>query len=129
MKNILALCLTLLLASCTTPFSPRLDSSLPPSSQNSPNTTPSVSTPTPDTTGSVLPSKAKAGPGCKIGGCSQTLCADETQEDVLTTCEWQESYVCYQSAECKIQSDGKCGWSNTSELTQCLSQKEPEGRL
>ena len=56
---------------------------------------------------------------CRATGCSGQVCAEE---DVMTTCEYREEYSCYQSARCERQQDGKCGWTETSELMQCLSR-------
>lgn len=57
--------------------------------------------------------------GCKITGCSGQICSDER---VMTTCEFRQEYACYKSAICERQSDGKCGWTQTAELIQCLNQ-------
>jgi eight-cysteine-cluster-containing protein len=54
---------------------------------------------------------------CHPTGCSGQVCADD---DVITTCEWREEYACYMSATCERQSDGRCGWTPTPELTACL---------
>lgn len=56
--------------------------------------------------------------GCVITGCSSQLCAEE---DMVSTCEYRESYACYKTATCERQADGKCGWTETTELTQCLN--------
>lgn len=55
---------------------------------------------------------------CYTGGCSGQLCTDEP--DMMSTCEWNEQYACYQSATCERQASGKCGWTETLKLTQCL---------
>jgi eight-cysteine-cluster-containing protein len=60
------------------------------------------------------------GEGCQVGGCSGTLCTKKG-EDVVSTCEWREEYACYRSAECKVQTDGNCGWTQTEELKGCLA--------
>jgi hypothetical protein len=56
---------------------------------------------------------------CKPGGCSGTICTDE--EGMMTTCEWKPEYACYKEAECKRQSDGACGWTQSETLTTCLA--------
>jgi len=56
--------------------------------------------------------------GCFIGGCSSQICSD--QPDVASTCEYRAEYGCYQSARCERQTNGSCGWTQTSALTQCL---------
>lgn len=58
---------------------------------------------------------------CRPTGCSGQICADE---DVASTCEWRQEYACYQTAKCERQTAGSCGWTQTSELTQCLSNIE-----
>jgi eight-cysteine-cluster-containing protein len=63
--------------------------------------------------------RPKATGGCMVGGCSSQLCAEEGS-DVVSTCEWRESYACYQTAKCERQASGQCGWTDTPELTQCL---------
>lgn len=60
--------------------------------------------------------------GCAVAGCSQQLCvsADEAA-NMVTTCEYRAEYACYREASCEPQSDGKCGWTETAELKQCLA--------
>ena len=60
-----------------------------------------------------------AADGCKISGCSAQLCVDAT-ENTVSSCEWQEIYACYHNAKCERQSNGKCGWTENSELKTCL---------
>jgi hypothetical protein len=55
---------------------------------------------------------------CFVGGCSGQVCSD--QDGVITTCEWQEEYACYQTATCERQATGECGWTPTPELEACL---------
>ena len=57
---------------------------------------------------------------CKISGCSGTICIDASAEDVITTCEYRSEYACYKAAICEKQEDGKCGWTQTEELKNCL---------
>ena len=62
------------------------------------------------------------GNGCAVGGCSNQLCVSADEVDkIFTTCEYRAEYACYQTATCEQQSDGKCGWTETAELTQCLA--------
>lgn len=60
---------------------------------------------------------------CKVGGCSGQLCESSFNEPMTTTCEWREEYACYKKAKCQWQSNGKCGWTKTDELTKCLKEK------
>lgn len=54
---------------------------------------------------------------CFTTGCSGQLCADT---DIVTTCQYDESYACYETAECKRQENGMCGFTPTPELAACL---------
>jgi len=59
--------------------------------------------------------------GCMVGGCSSQLCGEASEDGgMVSTCEWREEYACYRSATCERQIDGKCGWTETPELTACL---------
>lgn len=55
---------------------------------------------------------------CVISGCSGQICAEE---EMVTTCEYREEYACYKSAKCERQTNGACGWTDTSVLRACLS--------
>lgn len=57
--------------------------------------------------------------GCFVGGCSGQICSD--QKDVVSTCEFRESYACYKTAKCERQQNGQCGWTQTPELKACLA--------
>lgn len=72
--------------------------------------TSTIATPVPTTTKS-----------CRPSGCSSQVCSEE---DVVTDCMYREEYICYQKAKCERQPDGKCGWSETTELKACLLQYE-----
>ena len=67
---------------------------------------------------------APAGAACMKGGCSGTICA-ENANDIVTTCEYKPEYACYGTATCARQADGKCGWTQTAELTACLANPPP----
>lgn len=58
--------------------------------------------------------------GCKIGGCSGTICHNETDELGITACNYRNEYACYKTARCEKQTNGKCAWTQTSELQSCL---------
>ncbi len=55
---------------------------------------------------------------CFVGGCSGQICSD--QKGAISNCMWTESYACYATAKCERQRDGKCGWTETSQLKMCL---------
>ena len=60
--------------------------------------------------------------GCAVAGCSGQLCVSaEEAENMFTTCEFRPEYACYREASCEPQADGKCGWTETAELRQCLA--------
>src|SRR3989344_9368385 len=56
---------------------------------------------------------------CVKGGCSGTICQSAREESVITTCEWQEKYQCYQAVSC-VCVNTKCQWSDEPALTSCL---------
>jgi len=57
---------------------------------------------------------------CIKTGCSRQVCSDE---EVITTCEYRSEYDCYKQARCERQQDGKCGFTQTPELTACLKRR------
>lgn len=54
---------------------------------------------------------------CRPTGCSGQLCADQ---DLVSTCEFKNEYACYSEAECKLQNNGECGWTQTEALSLCI---------
>lgn len=56
---------------------------------------------------------------CYVGGCSGQICSD--QEGAISTCEFRPEYACYAEATCERQDNGKCGWTETPELSACLA--------
>lgn len=58
---------------------------------------------------------------CVRGGCSSQLCLDESEGDIVTTCEWRPEYACYQAAACEPQPSGGCGHTPSPELDACLA--------
>lgn len=60
------------------------------------------------------------GEGCKVSGCSATICQNEGDEEMMTTCEWRQEYACYEHATCEKQRDGSCGWTPTEQLDACI---------
>lgn len=61
---------------------------------------------------------------CVRGGCSGQLCLEGKESgQIASTCEYKEEYGCYKNAKCEKQSDGKCSWTKTEELTKCLKEK------
>jgi eight-cysteine-cluster-containing protein len=70
----------------------------------------------------VIAPKPNTPNNCFVGGCSGQICSD--QPDMISTCEWRESYACFQTAACERQQTGECGWSETPTLRACLIQSE-----
>lgn len=62
---------------------------------------------------------------CKRTGCSGQLCVDSAAQDVVTTCEFKPEHACYQQAECKVQANGQCGFTDTDTLRSCLARANP----
>jgi hypothetical protein len=56
---------------------------------------------------------------CIITGCSSQVCSDM---EVATTCEYLPEYNCYATfGTCEPDTNDVCGWSQTTELTNCLA--------
>ena len=64
----------------------------------------------------------RTGGSCIISGCSAEVCSDQA---VVTPCIWRDAYACFRDARCERQSDGACGWTQTSELVACLASHDP----
>ncbi|HYE23383.1 MAG TPA: hypothetical protein VEA92_02980 [Candidatus Paceibacterota bacterium] len=70
----------------------------------------------------ATPTPTPAPTTCYVGGCSMHLCSD--RPDIVSTCEYRESYACYRGATCERQPSGECGWTETNELKACLLKAE-----
>ncbi|OGC45898.1 hypothetical protein A2V49_02495 [candidate division WWE3 bacterium RBG_19FT_COMBO_34_6] len=57
---------------------------------------------------------------CKATGCSSQICS---KENIITTCEYLETYACFQKTSCRTQLSGMCGWEITPDLIFCLKKK------
>lgn len=65
---------------------------------------------------------------CVRAGCSGELCVDsfvEEERGINTTCVFKDEYACLQQAICERQVDGTCGWTQTEESQQCLTNLTP----
>lgn len=62
---------------------------------------------------------------CVIGGCSGTLCTNAADGPVASTCEYAAWYSCFKEeyAVCEVQQDGLCGWTENTELNQCIERR------
>ncbi len=56
---------------------------------------------------------------CIVTGCSGQICSDK---EVTTSCEMMDAYLCYKTAKCERQPSGRCGWTQTDDLKQCLNE-------
>lgn len=62
--------------------------------------------------------------GCAVAGCSGQLCISQEEAAAgggVSTCEFRSEYACYREASCEPQPNGLCGWTQTTELSQCLA--------
>jgi hypothetical protein len=69
---------------------------------------------------------------CKRAGCSGELCVSVDSDQQMTPCNWQMYFQCYDDAECAVQEDGSCGWTETEELRECIdnaSREQPATRI
>lgn len=57
-------------------------------------------------------------PACVATGCSHTQCEPTPVADA---CVWEPAAACYRQATCGVREDGTCGWTPTTELTDCLN--------
>lgn len=78
----------------------------------------------PVASGSASEPATGSGGACVRTGCSGTVCT-EPGNDLMTTCEMKPEYACYQDAECRVQADGKCGWTTAGRLEKCLASPPP----
>lgn len=68
--------------------------------------------------------KPVIGTDCKLGGCSNELCQNESDEPIASACIYKTSYACYKTARCEKQASGKCGWTQTTQLSTCLNNSK-----
>jgi len=61
--------------------------------------------------------RAQGQKACRISGCSGQICSEEERP---STCEFSPEYDCYKTAGCERQPDGRCGWTMTPKLNQCI---------
>lgn len=68
-----------------------------------------------------IPTRARppAQDGCKIGGCSNELCIEDSDQTTTSSCEIKPYFVCFRNAICE-RKNGICGWRNDSVLASCL---------
>lgn len=61
-------------------------------------------------------------PSCVRAGCSKELCIADGEEPGASTCVWRPEFACYDAAECAVQPDGRCGWTPSAALRDCLDE-------
>jgi hypothetical protein len=54
---------------------------------------------------------------CRRTGCGGSVCADR---NLITTCIARPEDECFVDAVCERQKDGKCGFTKTPEVEECL---------
>lgn len=67
----------------------------------------------------TIPAVTNSSGKCYVGGCSAQLCTD--QLDMVSSCEYTASYACYKTAVCERQVNNRCGWTQTPQLSSCLT--------
>ncbi|MEK7083470.1 MAG: hypothetical protein AAB972_04810 [Patescibacteria group bacterium] len=90
-----------------------------PYAQQSLSPLPSV-TPTPTSILSSTPIPTLIVKPCIVGGCSGELCSPKNQEGLASICIALPESACYKKTRCEIQSNGVCGWTQTSEFAACI---------
>ncbi len=68
--------------------------------------------------------KGYVGPGCEVyPGCGPAQCGNIGDEQRGSICDERPEYQCFSSsvARCEKQSTGDCGWTQTEEFKQCIS--------
>lgn len=71
----------------------------------------------------ITPVPSKIPGVCVITGCSGELCLSQTDaaRKGVTTCQFKDSYACYDYAICEMQDDGVCGWTETPLYKSCMN--------
>ncbi len=59
--------------------------------------------------------------GCVVGGCSGEVCSNTSEGPAVSSCIYRAEFACYKSAKCERQSNGQCGWTQTTELKMCIA--------
>ncbi len=59
---------------------------------------------------------------CGVGGCSGQVCGlKDKVKDIITTCEFRESYNCLKLTSCGCV-DGKCEWIENQDYKECMEE-------
>jgi len=62
---------------------------------------------------------------CRHAGCSGELCLGPDDEEQLTTCVVRPEHACLHLTTCEPQTDGSCGFTQSSQYAQCLQDANP----
>jgi hypothetical protein len=58
--------------------------------------------------------------GCMVGYCSNCMEVKNFNPQLMVSCFADPTIQCYQSATCERQTDGGCGYTETSEIQNCV---------
>lgn len=81
-----------------------------------------VATPSPVMRESPSPKVSPLAQKCVVGGCNGEICHSADEEPPVSICVYKPEFACYKTARCEAQSNGKCGWTQTPELKQCIEK-------
>ena len=81
----------------------------------------SIPTFVPEVTPSPKPTSISKN-GCIVWGCNGELCIDEDRERFDTICLELPWHKCFRTATCERQTDGRCAFTQTPELKDCLNK-------
>ncbi len=57
---------------------------------------------------------------CIISGCNSEVCSEES---MVTICVYIPEAFCFKKySTCEVQENGRCGWTQTKELQDCLKE-------
>ncbi|KAJ3083143.1 hypothetical protein HK102_001229 [Quaeritorhiza haematococci] len=68
---------------------------------------------------------------CVKAGCNGELCVDAETASTINPgiCIWQPEFECFKSAACEVQTNGDCGFTQTSELNRCIADVKAQTEL
>jgi hypothetical protein len=49
---------------------------------------------------------------------------ETSAKDEISLCLYRDEWACYQRAACERQVTGRCGWTMTEELRNCITEKQ-----
>lgn len=78
-------------------------------------------TATPAPTPTAPPPSTQKSAQCIAAGCNGEICTDAADPPLASICIYKDEYACYRTGTCAVQSDGNCGWTQTSALKTCIA--------